>query len=97
MTPDEDPYIDDSTEQEEESEESTRDDERRVEEDLIEEDAVVTDNEEIVESNYTIEACLDENSSNFYKYTPFEDCNGELILKIQVQLILLTADVLIVI
>ena len=79
MTPDEDPYIDDSTEQEEESEESTRDDERRVEEDLIEEDAVVTDNEEIVESNYTIEACLDENSSNFYKYTPFEDCNGDVI------------------
>lgn len=79
MAPKHNTYIDDSTEQEEESENREEREEERVEEDLIEEDAVVADEEEIVESNYTIEACLDENSSNFYKYTPFQDCNGDVI------------------
>ena len=45
----------------------------------VKKDKVVTDVDEVVESNYTIEACLDENSANFYEYTPFQDCNGDVI------------------
>ena len=75
MTPEEgDPYIDDSieegdAEETEETEESDREESRDF--DLAE--------EEIVEANYTINACLDENSANFYEYTPFQDCNGDVI------------------
>ena len=79
MAPEDDnPYEDTSTEEESDSElKEINEDVKKEEEEA--EDTVLDDNEEIIESNVTIEACLDENSSNFYEYTPFQDCNGDVI------------------
>ena len=76
MRPDDEEDIEDTPDIPEEDVEEEYEDTTDLEEDG---DGVLTEDEEIVELNFTITACLNENSANFYEYTPYRDCDGAVI------------------